>query len=217
MAGMRTLVGLRLLPGRLVGRIRPNRVRHPTDWSTTSDCSPRRLAAAQLSSVSGRRAYAWRGLAPLWMCALGGAPGGARRWRVPGRSQGAGTERPALGLARDSGSWAAASRHFGQRGLDMVNRREFGAGEGGRDQGVVREQVDLARQTGGRLKERFFGGGFEERELRAGESQPMRQIAGELVAGERGHVVADDDALGERLMDGHGEAAAQFGVAEQQE
>src|SRR5437773_11600503 len=75
MAGMRTLVGLRLLPGRLVGRIRPNRVRHPTDWSTTSDCSPRRLAAAQLSSVSGRRAYAWRGLAPLWMCALGGAPG----------------------------------------------------------------------------------------------------------------------------------------------
>ena len=72
----------------------------------------------------------------------------------------------------------------------------------------VREQVDLARQTGGGLEERFFGGGLEEREFSAGESQPMRQIAGEFVAGERGHVVANDDALRKGLMDGHGEAPA---------
>jgi hypothetical protein len=44
--------------GRLVGHTRPNRVSHPTDWSTTADCSPRRLATAQLPLVSGRRAYA---------------------------------------------------------------------------------------------------------------------------------------------------------------
>ena len=42
---------------RLAGRTRPNRVRHPTDWSFTSGCSPPRLAATQLRSVTGRRAY----------------------------------------------------------------------------------------------------------------------------------------------------------------
>ena len=44
---------------------RPNRVRYPTDGSFTSCCSPPRLTATQLHSVSGRRAYAWRGLSPL--------------------------------------------------------------------------------------------------------------------------------------------------------
>ena len=66
-------------------------------------------------------------------------------------------------------------------------------------------------------KSASFGGRLEEREFRAGEGEPMRQRAGEFVARERGHVVADDDALGGRLMDRHGQAAAQFRVAEQQE
>src|SRR5207249_4306872 len=52
---------------------RPNRVRHPTDWSFTSCCSPPRVTTAQLQSVTSRRAYAWRGLSPLWSCALSGA------------------------------------------------------------------------------------------------------------------------------------------------
>ncbi len=43
---------------------RPNRVRQPADRSFTSGCSPRRLAASQLPWVTGRRAYAWGGLAP---------------------------------------------------------------------------------------------------------------------------------------------------------
>jgi hypothetical protein len=58
--------------------VRPNRVRTPTDRSFTSRCSPPRLAATQLRSVSGRRAYARRGLAPLCTRAFGGAPRIAR-------------------------------------------------------------------------------------------------------------------------------------------
>ncbi len=34
-------------------RIRPNRVRHPADWSFVSGCSPPRLSATQLPSTSG--------------------------------------------------------------------------------------------------------------------------------------------------------------------
>ena len=62
---LRVQVWTSSLPRRLVRFRRPYRVRYPTDWSCASDCSPPRLAAAQLSSASGRRAYAWRGLAPL--------------------------------------------------------------------------------------------------------------------------------------------------------
>ncbi|MCX6354908.1 MAG: hypothetical protein NTZ78_08400 [Candidatus Aureabacteria bacterium] len=42
----------------LAGYTRPNRVCHPSDWSFTSCCFPPRLAATQLHSVTGRRAYA---------------------------------------------------------------------------------------------------------------------------------------------------------------
>src|SRR5206468_7227225 len=58
----------------------------PTDWFTTVDCSPPRLMAAQLSLVSGRRADAWRGLAPLWMGALRGAPVGLQAGRAVRRA-----------------------------------------------------------------------------------------------------------------------------------
>src|SRR3989442_834940 len=50
--------------GRLTAHGRPNRVRYPTDWLFTSCCPPPRLATKQLQSVTGRRAYAWRGLSP---------------------------------------------------------------------------------------------------------------------------------------------------------
>jgi hypothetical protein len=45
----------------------------------------------------------------------------------------------------------------------MVGGGQLGPREGGRDQGVVRQEIDLAREARGRLEERFFGGGFEER------------------------------------------------------
>ena len=51
----------------------PNRVRHPTDWSFTSCCSPPRLSATQLQSITGRRAHASSGLSPLRSCTLAGA------------------------------------------------------------------------------------------------------------------------------------------------
>ena len=51
----------------------------PTDWSLTSDCSPPRLATTQLPLVTGRRASAWRGLAPLCRGTIAGARGPALR------------------------------------------------------------------------------------------------------------------------------------------
>jgi len=45
----------------------------------------------------------------------------------------------------------------------------------------------------------------------------MREIGGELLAGERGHVIADDDALSERLVYGHHQAAPELGLSEQQQ
>ena len=44
-------------PCRLVNNAWPNRVRHPTDWSLASCCSPPHLAVTQLQSATGRRAY----------------------------------------------------------------------------------------------------------------------------------------------------------------
>src|SRR5258708_951008 len=81
---------------------RPNRVRYPTDCTFTSRCSPPRLAATQLRSVTGRSVLAWRGLTPLGPNTLAGAlahgvsrgeaepansgsPGGATETGVPCR------------------------------------------------------------------------------------------------------------------------------------
>jgi len=41
-----------------------NRVRHPTDWSFTSRCFGPHLLVTPLRLITGRRAHAWRGLAP---------------------------------------------------------------------------------------------------------------------------------------------------------
>src|SRR6266702_8824716 len=76
------------------------------------------------------------------------------------------------------------SSHFGKSRLDVVGGGELGARERGGDEGVMREEIDLARQTRRRLEERFDGGRLEERELGAGEAEPMAEIAGDLVAGE---------------------------------
>src|SRR5437867_717356 len=44
-----------------------------TDWSFTSCCSPPRLAATQLLSVTGRRTFARQGLSPYWSGTLSDA------------------------------------------------------------------------------------------------------------------------------------------------
>jgi hypothetical protein len=48
--------------------IRPKRVRHPTDRQFAFRCFPPRLAATQLRSATGRRAYARKGLGILSGC-----------------------------------------------------------------------------------------------------------------------------------------------------
>jgi hypothetical protein len=53
--------------------VRPNRVRHPTDRWFTSGYSRPRLAATPLPSVTGRKAQAWRRLAPLRLSTLSDA------------------------------------------------------------------------------------------------------------------------------------------------
>ena len=59
----------------------------------------------------------------------------------------------------------------------MIRRRELGAAKRGGDEGVMREEIDLARQTGRRLEERFGGGRLKERQLGAGEAEPMGEVA----------------------------------------
>jgi transposase InsO family protein len=81
----------------------------------------------------------------------------------------------------------------------------------------VREEVDLAWQARGGLVERLLGGGIEERDGGAGELEAVREVGGQLLAGERRDVIADDDSLGQRLVDGHGETSTQFGLPEEQQ
>ena len=51
----------------------------------------------------------------------------------------------------------------------MVGGGEFGAAQGGGNQGVMRKEIDPAREPGRRLKERFFRRGIEEWDSGAGE------------------------------------------------
>ena len=47
-------------------------------------------------------------------------------------------------------------------GLDVFGGDGFRLGDGGGEEGAVREAVGLARQAAGRLEDRLDGGGFEE-------------------------------------------------------
>ena len=53
------------ITSRLAGHVRPNRVRHPTDWSFTSCCFPPRLTATQFRSVKGLSVYLKGTFTPL--------------------------------------------------------------------------------------------------------------------------------------------------------
>ncbi len=52
---------------------RPNRVRHPPDYSFTSGCFPPLLTETQLPSVTGLQTIPRQGLPPCWLDALGSA------------------------------------------------------------------------------------------------------------------------------------------------
>ena len=43
----------------------------PADWSLTSGCSPHRLGRRSYLRFPGRRAYAWEGFTPSYVCARG--------------------------------------------------------------------------------------------------------------------------------------------------
>ena len=79
------------------------------------------------------------------------------------------------------------------------------------------DPVDLARQTARGLEQGLDGGRLEQRQLGTGETQAVGEIGVEFVAVEAAEMVADDEALVERFVDRHGEAAAQFGEADQQQ
>ena len=82
---------------------------------------------------------------------------------------------------------------------------------------VVGDAVDLARQAAGTLEQGFDGRRLEQRQLASGKSQAVPDIGIDLVAVEPGEVVSDDEALGERFVHGHGEAAPELGEADQDE
>ena len=89
-------------------------------------------------------------------------------------------------------------------------------GERGGRQGVVGDAADLPWQSAGGLEQRLDGDRLEQGQFAAGEAQPMGEVVVELVAAEAADVVADDEALAERLVDGHGQPAVEFGESGEQ-
>jgi len=88
---------------------------------------------------------------------------------------------------------------------------------GGGGERVVGGAVDAPGQSARAVCERLDGAGFEQGEFAAGETQAMGEVGVEFRAVERAEVVAHDEALGERFVAGHGEAAAQLGESDEQQ
>ena len=74
-------------------------------------------------------------------------------------------------------------------------------------QSTVGDAVDLARQAAGGLEQRLSGGRFEQRQFAADETEAVREVAVEFVALQAGDVMAHDEALIERFVNGHGQPA----------
>ena len=77
--------------------------------------------------------------------------------------------------------------------------------------------VDEPRQSARALEQCLDGAGFEQGEFAAGQTQAVGEVVVELVAVESVEVVANDEALGERFVHGHGEAAAQLGEPDEEQ
>jgi hypothetical protein len=99
--------------------------------------------------------------------------------------------------------------------LDVLGGDGLGASESGGEQSMVSEEIDFAGQAAARLEQGFLCVRLEEVEFGSSATETKGEIRGELLVSEGAEVVSDDDALRERLVDGHGEAASQFALAEQ--
>ena len=118
-----------------------------------------------------------------------------------------GTSEPRLGVQQDE------LRDFLQGRLHVFGGDGLRLGDGGGEEGVMREAVGLARQAARRLEDCLDGWGLEERHLGPGEAEAMGEVGPHLVTREAPHMGADDDALGERIEGGHAHAAAQLRMA----
>jgi hypothetical protein len=81
----------------------------------------------------------------------------------------------------------------------MFRGDDLGPADGSGEERMVCEEVDLSRESSGGLEQGFMGGGLKEGEFCAGASQAVLDVWGDLVAGEWGQVIADDDALGQGI------------------
>ena len=79
---------------------------------------------------------------------------------------------------------------------------------GGGGEGVVGDAMDEPGESACALRQRLDGGGFEQGEFAAGEPQAVGEGGVEFGAVDAGERVAYDEALGERFVHGHSEAAA---------
>jgi hypothetical protein len=102
-------------------------------------------------------------------------------------------------------------------GLHMLGGDLAGLFQGRTGQCVVGQTIDLARHAPGGLEQCLHGGRFEQRQLAAGQAQPMDEVVGQLLAGQSGHVMAHHDALGERFVHRHAQAPAQLREPDQQQ
>ena len=89
--------------------------------------------------------------------------------------------------------------------------------EGSGREGVMGDPVDLAWEAARGLEQRLGGGRLEERQFAASQTQAVSEVGVEFVALQDGDVMADDKALIERFVNGHGQPAAQFGEADQEQ
>jgi hypothetical protein len=71
----------------------------------------------------------------------------------------------------------------------------------------VSQSIELSRHALGGLEDRLDGGGLEEGQLAAGETQAMGEVVGQFLTVKAAEVMAHDDALGEGFMHRHGDLA----------
>ena len=84
-------------------------------------------------------------------------------------------------------------------------------GERGGGECVVGQAVDFTRHSLASLEQRLERGRLEQRQLTAGEAEPMAEIVWQFSARQPGEVIADGDTLCERFMHGHAQPPAQLG------
>ena len=99
----------------------------------------------------------------------------------------------------------------------MLGGDGAGAFRGGGGEGVVGDTIDAPGQSACAVRQRLDGGRLEQGEFAAGESQAVGEVGVEFLALDAGEVVTHDEALGERFVHGHGEAAAQLGESDEQQ